>query len=94
MSSPARAFELFKAIAANDGLRERLSAASEADRQTIIANMGFADVTAEAIEAATRQLALEPNDELSDQELEQIAGGAANPYNIYIPAAASAAVAT
>ena len=34
-----RAFELFKAIAADDGLRERLSPASEAVRQSIIANM-------------------------------------------------------
>ena len=100
MSTPERAFELIKTIAGDDALRARLTEASisDSERQAIIADLGFGDVQAEDIAAASAQLALQSNDELSDQELESIAGGAAaatyggDGYNI--TSAATAAVAT
>ena len=100
MSTPERAFELIKTIAGDDALRARLTEASisDSERQAIIADLGFGDVQAEDIAAASAQLALQSNDELSDQELESIAGGAdtitTTTTTTTVTTAASAAVAT
>lgn len=98
MADAARVTELIKSIAADDALRERLGAASDADRAAILAELGFADVSAADVAAHAGAFVPEMTAELDEAELESVAGGGDTvttaTTTTTVTAAASAAVAT
>jgi predicted ribosomally synthesized peptide with nif11-like leader len=98
MADAARVTELIKTIAADDSLRERLGAASDADRAAILAELGFSDVSAADVAAHASAFVPEMTAELDEAELEAVAGGGDTvttaTTTTTVTAAASAAVAT
>lgn len=98
MADAGRVTELIKIIASDGALRERLAAATDADRATIVAELGFADVSAADVQAHAGSFVPEVAAELDDAELEAVAGGGdtvtTTTTTTTVTASASAAVAT
>jgi predicted ribosomally synthesized peptide with nif11-like leader len=75
MVDAGRVTALIRTIAADDGLRERLATASDADRAAIVAELGFGDVTAADVHAHAASFVPAVAAELDDSELDAVAGG-------------------
>lgn len=67
--------ELIKKIASDEALRNRLLAASDAERVQIISSMGYGDVTPADVAASAAKFVPEIAGEIDDAELATIAGG-------------------
>jgi predicted ribosomally synthesized peptide with nif11-like leader len=89
---------LIKQIAGDEALRNKLTAASDADRAAIIADLGFADITPADIAAGASAFVPEMVSEIDESELASIAGGGdtvtTTTTTTTVTASASAAVAT
>ena len=72
MADAGRVTELIKIIASDGALRERLAAATDADRATIVAELGFADVSAADVQAHAGSFVPEVAAELDDAELDLV----------------------
>jgi predicted ribosomally synthesized peptide with nif11-like leader len=98
MTDAARVTELIKKIAADEALRNRLTAASDAERVQIITSMGYGDIRPADVAASAAQFVPEVAGDLDDAELANVTGGAdtitTTTTTTTVTASASAAVAT
>lgn len=98
MADSDRVVSLVRTIAADEGLRTRLSGASEQDRGAILTELGYSDVTPADV-AGNAHLFVPPAvEEIDDDQLASVAGGGDTvttaTTTTTVTAAASAAVAT
>jgi len=90
MATP-RAKEFLQAVGNDVVLRQKIEGAtSPEERRSIINAAGYADVSREDLQAAVQELA--PNAELSDAELEAVAGGATTGWYSFATTVVSAIV--
>ncbi len=98
MADAARVTELIKKIASDEALRNRLTAASDAERVQMISSMGYGDVTPADIAAGAAKFVPEVAGEIDDSELANVTGGGDTITTVTtttaVTASASAAVAT
>jgi predicted ribosomally synthesized peptide with nif11-like leader len=88
MATP-RAKELLKTLGTDVTLRQKLESASTPEgRRKVINDAGYSDVTKEDLQAAVAEVG--GTTELSDAELEAVAGGATTAWLSYVTAAVSA----
>ncbi len=85
MSAESRASELLTILAGDPGLRARLSEASRDERVAIIAELGYADVSAADVTAAAAALAPQVGEDSSidDEDLAGVTGGGGIELNSY-----------
>jgi hypothetical protein len=74
-----RVLELIRTVAGDAALRDRLGAASEADRGAILEEVGFGDVTPADVAHSAHLLTPEVVEEISDEQLASVAGGGTDP---------------
>jgi predicted ribosomally synthesized peptide with nif11-like leader len=79
--SVERAGQLIVKLGTDRAFRDEIARAAPADRKALLESHGFGDVTRADIEAAKTA----GNGELSDAELQSIAGGWWDPVPIYDP---------
>ncbi len=97
MADAARVTELIKKIASDEALRNRLTAASDAERVQMISAMGYGDVSPADVAASAAKFVPEVAGEVDDAELANVTGGGTETTTTTvttITASASAAVAT
>lgn len=99
MAESERVVELIRTIAADPSLRDRLANASDEERGSILAELGFSDVTPADVAANAAQFLPKSVEEIDESELEAVAGGGGDTVTTVtttttVTAAASAAVAT
>ncbi len=99
MAESERVIELVRTIAADPSLRERLAAASDADRAGILAELGYGDVTPADVAASAHLFVPSAVEEIDESELVGVSGGGGDTITTVtttttVTAAASAAVAT
>lgn len=98
MADTERVISLVRTIAADPGLRERLSSASESDRAGILSELGYDDVTPADVAANAHLFVPQAVEEIDDEQLASVAGGGDTvttaTTTTTVTAAASAAVAT
>jgi predicted ribosomally synthesized peptide with nif11-like leader len=89
---------LIKQIAGDEALRNKLTAASDADRAAMIAELGYSDITPADIAAGASAFVPEMVSEIDEAELATVAGGSdtitTTTTTTTVTASASAAVAT
>jgi predicted ribosomally synthesized peptide with nif11-like leader len=91
MATP-RAQELLKTISEDVVLRQKLeNASTPEERRTIINAAGYSDVTKEDLKAAAAEVGF--NTELSDAELEAVAGGSTTGWLSFITAVTALVIA-
>ncbi len=99
MAESERVIELIHTIAADPSLRDRLAAASDADRAGVLAELGYGDVTPADVAASAHLFVPAAVEEIDDAELVGVSGGGdttvtTTATTAVVPVAASAAVAT
>ncbi|HZM67634.1 MAG TPA: hypothetical protein VFC16_15180 [Nakamurella sp.] len=98
MADTDRVISLVRTIAADPALRDRLSAASEADRGAILTELGYGDVTPADVASNANLFVPQAVEEIDDEQLASVAGGGdtvtTTTTTTTVTAAASAAVAT
>jgi urease alpha subunit len=98
MADTDRVISLVRTIAADPSLRDRLSAANEGDRASILSELGYADVTPADVAASAHLFVPQAVEEIDDEQLASVAGGGDTvttaTTTTTVTAAASAAVAT
>jgi predicted ribosomally synthesized peptide with nif11-like leader len=88
MATP-RAKELIKVLSSDVVLRQKLeNAHTPEERRTVINAAGFSDVSKEDLQSAVSEMGVSA--ELSDAELEAVAGGNTTGWASFITAAVSA----
>lgn len=75
MADVARVNELLTIVASDAALRQRLADAGPAEREAIVAELGFSDVTPADVAAYTAKHAPHADGELDEDQLEIVAGG-------------------
>lgn len=100
MADSERVISLVRTIASDSSLRERLAAASESDRGTILAELGYQDVSPSDVASNAHLFVPQAVEEIDDEQLASVAGGGDGntvttaTTTTTVTAAASAAVAT
>lgn len=98
MADSARVTELITTIAGDAALRDRLAAATDAERAEILDGMGFGDVSPADVAANASSFVSQAAELIDDAELENVAGGGdtvtTTTTTTTVTASASAAVAT
>lgn len=97
MADQDRVVSLVRTIAGDQGLRDRLSSASEEDRGAILSELGYQDVTPSDVAGAAHLFVPQAVEEIDDDQLASVAGGGdtvTTTTTTTVTAAASAAVAT
>ena len=98
MAEQDRVVTLVRTIAADPALRERLTAANEADRNVILTELGYSDVTPADVANSAHLFTPQAVEEIDDDQLASVAGGGDTvttaTTTTTVTAAASAAIAT
>ena len=90
----SKARELLKEIATNPDFAKSLEAAADVSaKQQILAEMGYGDVTQDEVEAAVKEIEAQApvSGELSEEDLEAVAGGRTVEWVIAVSTVAGAA---
>lgn len=99
MADQERVVQLVRTIAGDPALRERLGAADETERNSILSEIGFGDVSPSDVTASAHLLVPHAVEEIDDDQLASVAGGGGDTITTVtttttVTAAASIAVAT